>query len=71
MKILVVDMSTVPTAPRGTDIDLSSIPTEPPFVARVENLSFEADEEQLRRIFADLNVRKTNSIFRENRSTRF
>jgi len=61
-KSILVDMSTVPTAPRGTDIDLSSIPTEPPFVARVENLSFEADEEQLRRIFADLNPNATRVL---------
>jgi hypothetical protein len=54
---LVVDMSNLPTAPRAAvDIDYSTLPNNPPFVAHVGNLSFEIDDENLRRIFADLNV---------------
>jgi hypothetical protein len=53
-----VDMSGLPTAPRSAvDIDYSTIPNNPPFIAHVANLSFEIDDECLRRIFADLNVR--------------
>lgn len=66
---IIVDLSALPTGPRGSvDVDLSSIPTEGPFVARVENLSFEADEEQLRRIFADLNPNATKILRDGNRS---
>jgi len=55
---LVVDMSGLPTAPRSAvDIDYSTIPNNPPFVAHVANLSFEIDDESLRRIFADLEVK--------------
>ncbi len=51
-------MSGLPTAPRSAvDIDYSTIPNNPPFIAHVANLSFEIDDECLRRIFADLNVR--------------
>lgn len=55
--LLVVDMSNLPTAPRSAvDIDYTNVPENPPFVAYVSNLSFEIDDEQLGRIFADLNV---------------
>jgi RNA recognition motif-containing protein len=53
----VVDIGNLPTAPRGAlDIDYSTVPNTGPFVAHVANLSFEIDDESLRRIFADLNV---------------
>jgi hypothetical protein len=56
---LVVDIGALPTAPRSAvDIDYTTVPTDPPFVAIVSNLSFEIDDEGLRRIFADLNVKK-------------
>jgi hypothetical protein len=56
---LVLDIGVLPTAPRGAhDIDYSSIPNTAPFYAHIANLSFEVDDEGLRRIFADLNVRK-------------
>jgi len=52
-------MSGLPTAPRSAvDIDYSTLPNNPPFVAHVANLSFEIDDDHLRRIFADLNVKK-------------
>lgn len=55
-KPIVVDLGALPTAPRAAhDIDLASIPNTPPFVAHVANLSFEITDEDLRRIFADLN----------------
>jgi len=54
---LVVDIGILPTAPRGAvDIDYSTVPNNAPFVAHIANLSFEIDDESLRRIFADLNV---------------
>lgn len=62
VNFLVVDIGVLPTAPRGAhDVDYSNVPTNPPFVAHIANLSFEIDDESLRRIFADLNVR--NYIF--------
>ena len=55
--VLVVDIGVLPTAPRGSvDVDYSTVPNNPPFVAHVANLSFEIDDEGLRRIFGDLNV---------------
>lgn len=63
----VVDIGALPTAPRGAvDIDYSTVPTNPPFVAHVANLSFEIDDDGLRTIFADLNVKKfsrKNNVF--------
>ena len=57
ISLLVVDIGALPTAPRSAvDIDYSTLPTEGPFKALVANLSFEIDDEGLRRIFADLNV---------------
>jgi hypothetical protein len=54
---LVVDIGILPTAPRAAhDVDYSTIPNTPPFVAHIANLSFESSDEDLRRIFADLNV---------------
>lgn len=54
---LVIDIGNLPTAPRSAhDIDFSTVPTNPPFVARVSNLSFQVDDQGLRNIFADLNV---------------
>jgi len=60
---LVVDIGALPTAPRSAvDIDYTTVPTDPPFVAIVSNLSFEIDDEGLRRIFADLNVMKSYDL---------
>ena len=60
----VVNIGILPTAPRGAvDIDYSTVPNNPPFVAHIANLSFEIDDESLRRIFADLNVRISTSDF--------
>jgi hypothetical protein len=51
-------MSGLPTAPRSAvDIDYSNVPNNPPFVAHIANLSFEIDDDNLRRIFGDLNVK--------------
>ncbi|UJR13436.1 hypothetical protein I4U23_000450 [Adineta vaga] len=66
---VVVDMSDLPTAPRSAvDIDYSTVPTNPPFIAYVANLSFEIDDEALRRIFADLEPKSARIIRDGNRS---
>lgn len=58
VSILVVDIGGLPTAPRAAmDVDYSTVPEKGPFVAYIANLSFEIDDEGLRRIFADLKVR--------------
>ncbi|CAF3960278.1 unnamed protein product [Adineta steineri] len=68
-KPIVVDMSGLPTAPRSAvDIDYSTLPNNPPFVAHVANLSFEIDDESLRRIFADLNPKVARIMREGNRS---
>ncbi|CAF0745667.1 unnamed protein product [Rotaria sordida] len=65
VKPIVVDIGILPTAPRSAhDFDFSTVPTNPPFVAHVANLSFEVDDEGLRRIFADLNP-KTARVIRD------
>lgn len=62
-KPIVVDIGALPTAPRGAvDIDYSTVPTNPPFVAHVANLSFEIDDDGLRTIFADLNATSARVI---------
>jgi hypothetical protein len=62
---LVVDIGILPTAPRGAvDIDYSTLITNPPFVAHIANLSFEIEDEDLRKIFGDLNVWNDSLCFR-------
>ncbi|CAF1269064.1 unnamed protein product [Adineta ricciae] len=69
-KPILIDIGALPTAPRGaSEIDPNTIPTNPPFVAVVANLSFEIDDENLRRIFADLNP-KSARVLRENNRSR-
>lgn len=64
--VSVVDISILPTAPRAAaDIDYSTVPANPPFIAHVANLPFDIEEEQFRRIFADLNVRRMKLVFGE------
>ncbi len=61
---LVVDIGALPTAPRSAvDIDYSTLPADGPFKVLVANLSFEIDEEGLRRIFADLNVMNLIDVY--------
>lgn len=56
-KQIVLDIGALPTAPRGAvDIDYSNVPSNPPFVAHVANLSFEIDDDGLKSIFGDLNT---------------
>jgi translation initiation factor 4B len=69
-KPIVVNMSGLPTAPRSAvDVDYSTIPNNPPFVAHIANLSFEIDDEDLRRIFVDLKP-ITARIMREGNRSR-
>ncbi|CAF1491952.1 unnamed protein product [Rotaria sp. Silwood1] len=69
-KPIVVDMSGLPTAPRSAvDIDYSTVPNNAPFVIHVANLSFEIDDEGLRRIFADLKP-KAARIMRDGTRSR-
>ncbi|UJR33901.1 hypothetical protein I4U23_021320 [Adineta vaga] len=69
-KPIVVNIGVLPTAPRNaTDIDPSSIPSNPPFVAHIANLSFEIDDEGLRRIFADLTT-KSARVLRDGMRSR-
>ncbi|CAF0777719.1 unnamed protein product [Rotaria sp. Silwood1] len=70
VKPIVVDIGVLPTAPRSAhDFDFSTVPNNPPFVAHVANLSFEVDDEGLRRIFADLNP-KTARVLRDGMRSR-
>ncbi|KAK3586289.1 hypothetical protein CHS0354_035690 [Potamilus streckersoni] len=58
-----IDRSKLPTAPkasRGPDVDLSRVPTSPPFTAFIGNLPYEANEEKITHFFRNqkvLNVR--------------
>lgn len=62
-KPIVVDIGGLPTAPRAAvEIDHSTISNVPPFIAYVVNLSFEIDDEKLRRIFGDLNPKAARII---------
>ncbi|CAF2859805.1 unnamed protein product [Rotaria sp. Silwood2] len=70
VKPIVVDIGVLPTAPRSAhDFDYTTVPNNPPFVAHVANLSFEVDDEGLRRIFADLNP-KSARILRDGMRSR-
>ena len=55
----VVDLSKLPSAPRasrGVDIDLSRLPSQPPYTAFLGNLPFDVTEEDIRGLFRGLQV---------------
>ncbi|XP_060077295.1 eukaryotic translation initiation factor 4B-like isoform X3 [Ylistrum balloti] len=54
-----IDRSKLPTAPkasRGPDVDMSKVPTNPPFTAFIGNLPYEASEMSIEDFFQKLNV---------------
>ncbi|XP_023210941.1 eukaryotic translation initiation factor 4B-like [Centruroides sculpturatus] len=50
-------LPTAPKAARGPDIDMSRIPTKPPFTAYVGNLPYDVNEEDIIKFFRQLKVR--------------
>jgi translation initiation factor 4B len=40
----------------GPDIDINKVPTQPPFICYLSNLSFEATEEDIHKFFKDLKL---------------
>ena len=56
---LLIDRSSLPTAPKSVlnpDPDLESVPKQKPFRAHISNISFEAEESQIRTFFKDSKV---------------
>ncbi|XP_033732893.1 eukaryotic translation initiation factor 4B-like isoform X2 [Pecten maximus] len=54
-----IDRSKLPTAPkasRGPDVDMSKVPSSPPFTAFIGNLPYEASEMSIEEFFQKLNV---------------
>lgn len=54
-----VNRATLPTAPRsslGADVDLTRVPTKPPFTAFLGNLPFDVEEDEIERFFGKLAV---------------
>lgn len=51
-----VVLPTAPRAARGPGADEENIPTNPPFVAYISNLSYDVVEEDLAEFFADMQV---------------
>ncbi|XP_069119584.1 eukaryotic translation initiation factor 4B-like isoform X3 [Argopecten irradians] len=54
-----IDRSKLPTAPkasRGPDVDMSKVPSSPPFTAFIGNLPYEASERSIEDFFQNLNV---------------
>lgn len=49
-------LPTAPKATRGPDIDMTRIPTQPPFKAYLGNLSYDISESELEKLFEKLNV---------------
>ena len=60
VRVPVVNLPTAPKATTGVDIDLESVPQNPPFKAYVSGISFNADAPQVEKFFSPLNV----SLFR-------
>lgn len=53
------DRSVLPTAPkaaRGPDVEMSSIPTKPPFTAFIGNLAYDASEDKIMEFFRQNNL---------------
>ena len=54
-----IDRSALPTAPRaarGADVDMSKVPTSPPFTAFLGNLPFEVSADDIHEFFKQLKV---------------
>lgn len=49
-------MPSAPKASRGPDVDLSQLPTSPPFTAYVSNLPYELNDADIRNFFRDLKI---------------
>lgn len=58
-------LPTAPKAMRGNDVDLSKVPTQPPFKAFVSNLQYETTSAEIHRFFQKLNV-NTDPYFLES-----
>lgn len=68
-KSTLVDLGALPTAPRAAlEATYNHISQDPPFVACATNLSFQIDDEALRRIFADLNPKSARILCDNGRS---
>ena len=55
----IIDRLSLPTAPKSVlnpDIDLKLVPKQKPFRAHISNISFEAEESQIRTFFKDSKV---------------
>ena len=51
-----VSLPTAPRAARGPDVDLSRVPTDPPYTAFMGNLPFDVEETEIERFFHGLKV---------------
>ena len=63
---VVINRAALPTAPRaarGPSVDLSQVPTEPPFTAYVGNLPFDTTQEEVERFFKGVKVITSESCF--------
>ena len=49
-------LPSAPKASRGPDVDLSQLPTSPPFTAYVANLPYELSDADIRSFFRDLKI---------------
>lgn len=52
-----IQLPTAPRAARGVNIDMSRIPTKPPYTAYVGNLPFDVEEQEIADFFRSLSVR--------------
>lgn len=49
-------LPTAPKSTRGPDLDMSKVPSEPPFKAYLGNLPYDVTEHEINRYFNKLNV---------------
>lgn len=55
----IIDRSQLPSAPRasrGPDVDLSRVPSNPPFTAYLGNIPFDCNEEDIEKFFGNMTV---------------
>ena len=58
-----MSLPTAPRAARGPDVDMSRVPTDPPFTAFMGNLPFDVEEIEIERFFHGLKVTKLTPCF--------
>ena len=61
-----IKLPTAPKASRGSDVDMSRIPVDPPYLAFIGNLPYEVSPEKIETFFGNLPVSIPDRLLTKN-----